>query len=82
MCRLCGFCTCLPFSKHLKRVAARADVASLVQMLKIVSEELPSIPIYFNMAPTAYLSTLKGPTMGARVPDSRIYWDIHEWEWK
>lgn len=54
----------------------------LVQMLRIVSEEVPAIPIYFNMAPTAYLSTLNGPTMGARVPDARIYWDIHEWDWR
>ena len=53
----------------------------LVQMLRLVSDQVPAIPIYFNMAPTAYLSTLKGPTFGARVPDPRIYWNIHEWDW-
>src|SRR5262249_11206868 len=51
----------------------------LVQMLKIVSEELPAIPYYFNFAPTARLASLKGPEMGARVPDPRIYWNIYEW---
>ena len=54
----------------------------VVQMLKIASEEVPAIPVYFNFAPTAYLSSLKGPTMGARVPDARVYWDMYNWDWQ
>jgi peptide/nickel transport system substrate-binding protein len=54
----------------------------LIQMLKVVSDEVPAIPIYFNFAPTAYLSTLSGPKLGARIPDAMISWDIYNWEWK
>lgn len=54
----------------------------VMAMLKIASEELPAIPYYFNFAPTAHLASLKGPTTFARVPDPRIYWNIHEWDWQ
>jgi peptide/nickel transport system substrate-binding protein len=66
------------FNRMLDRTEQNGQV---VQMLKIASEEVPAIPIYFNFAPTAHLSTLKGPTLGARIPDARIQWDIHMWEW-
>jgi peptide/nickel transport system substrate-binding protein len=66
------------FNRTLDRSEQNRQV---VQMLKIASEELPAIPIYFNFAPTAHLSTLKGPALGARIPDAHIQWDIHLWEW-
>jgi peptide/nickel transport system substrate-binding protein len=53
----------------------------VVEMLRILSEEVPAMPIYFNFAPTAYLSSLTGPTLRARIPDPVISWNIHEWTW-
>jgi ABC-type transport system substrate-binding protein len=67
------------FNRTLERPARDQQV---IAMLKLVSEQLPAIPMYFNFAPTAYLSSLKGPVMGGRIPDPRIYWNIHEWEWQ
>lgn len=54
----------------------------VVGMLKMLSEEVPSIPIYFNFAPTAHLAMLRGPQLGARIPDAHLGWNIHEWEWR
>jgi peptide/nickel transport system substrate-binding protein len=66
------------FTKTLDRQERNAQV---VQMMRILSEDVPAIPIYFNMAPWAHLSILKGPEMGARVPDPNVAWNIHEWSW-
>ena len=67
------------FNRTLERSERDQQV---IGMLKIASEELPAIPYYFNFAPTAHLASLKGPTMGARVPDPHMYWNIHEWDWQ
>jgi peptide/nickel transport system substrate-binding protein len=67
------------FNATLDRAERNRQV---IQMLKLVSEEVPAIPIYFNFAPTAHLSTLTGPQQGARVPDPLVSWNIHEWAWK
>ncbi len=67
------------FNRTLDRVEQNRQ---LIQMLKLASDEMPAIPIYFNFAPTAYLATLKGPTMGARIPDARIHWDLYNWDWQ
>ncbi len=46
----------------------------MVQMAKISSEELPSIPIHYNVDVTAYTVDLTGPTDQAT--------DIHLWSWR
>jgi hypothetical protein len=51
-------------------------------MLKLLSDELPAIPTYFNVAPAAYLASLTGPQPPARVPDPLINWNVHEWDWR
>lgn len=53
-----------------------------IQMLAILSEELPMIPLYFNLAPTAYAAQLIGPEQPAQIPDPLISWNIHEWDWR
>jgi ABC-type transport system substrate-binding protein len=67
------------FNRTLDRAERNQQV---IGMLKIISEQVPAIPYYFNFAPTAHLATLKGPEMGARVPDPRLYWNIYEWTWQ
>jgi peptide/nickel transport system substrate-binding protein len=50
---------------------------AIVQMSKIVSDEVPSVPIYFNISPIGYVSRLHGPDMGTT--ESLEFWNIHEW---
>ncbi len=66
------------FTKTLDRAERDRQVT---EMMRILSEDVPAIPIYFNMAPWAYLSSIKGPELGARIPDPNVAWNIHEWSW-
>jgi peptide/nickel transport system substrate-binding protein len=56
----------------------------LVQMTRILSEEVPGFPLLFNYQPTfAHLSNVVGPDVG--VPPTALiatthFWNIHEWE--
>jgi peptide/nickel transport system substrate-binding protein len=52
----------------------------IVQMMRIVSEELPLITWYFNTGVLGYLSTLKGPDAGT--PETYWLYNVHEWELK
>jgi peptide/nickel transport system substrate-binding protein len=52
----------------------------MVQMLKLVSEELPAFPLYFNFEVVAHVAGLQGPWMAA--PEAARYGNIHEWSWK
>ena len=51
-----------------------------VQMLKLVSEELPAFPLYFNFEVVAHVASLQGPPLAA--PEGARYGNIHEWQWK
>ncbi len=50
----------------------------IVGMMQVVADELPYIPLFYNLSVFAWLSTLKGPTNGT--PETLPYWNIHEWE--
>lgn len=50
----------------------------LVQMARLLSEDLPAISLYFNAIPIAAVAALKGPQ--PTVPDAAWTWNIHEWE--
>jgi ABC-type transport system substrate-binding protein len=52
----------------------------LVQMLAMVSNELPALPLYFNFSVMAHVGSLHGPE--AATPSSTLYYNIHQWEWK
>jgi peptide/nickel transport system substrate-binding protein len=52
----------------------------MIQMLKNVSEELPGLPLYFELAVTAHVGALQGPLTIA--PDSTAYHNLHEWSWR
>jgi peptide/nickel transport system substrate-binding protein len=51
-------------------------VQALTQMMKIQTEQLPSVPVNFNLQVVAHLAALKGPDQEIRS------WNIHEWEWQ
>jgi peptide/nickel transport system substrate-binding protein len=52
----------------------------VVDMMKVVTDQLPGIMLYFNIRPTAFTSVLKGPELGT--PESLFIWNVHEWEMK
>ena len=50
----------------------------IVEMMKVVTDQLPGIMLYFNIRPTAHVATLKGPEIGT--PETLFIWNVHEWE--
>lgn len=51
----------------------------VVQMEKLITEQLPVVPLFFNFGVSAYLSAVQGPDPGT-VNDTLVTWNIHEWE--
>lgn len=52
----------------------------IVEMMKIVTDQLPGLMLYFNIRPTAHVAALKGPEIG--IPETLFIWNVHEWEMK
>ena len=50
----------------------------VIEMMKIVTDELPVIFNFHNPVLSAFLSSLNGPALGT--PDSLALWNVHEWE--
>lgn len=50
-----------------------------VEMLKLASEELPIIPLYYNLSFRAHVADLQGPIVA--VSDDVADWNLHEWVW-
>lgn len=57
--------------------SARARL--MVEMMKLISEELPGWPLYWDFNVMAYPSNLRGPELGI-ANTSTPFWNIHEWE--
>ncbi len=55
-------------------------VRLISEMVRIWTDELPSIPMFFNPIPVAHVAALTGPQNVA--PDAEIAWNIHQWELK
>jgi hypothetical protein len=49
----------------------------MVQMMKLLNDELPS---YYNFQVMAHTSALLGPP--PITPDSTHYGNVHEWAWR
>ncbi len=49
----------------------------LVQMMRIFSDELPAISLFFRTQPWAFASALHGLEVVA--PEANMAWNIHEW---
>jgi peptide/nickel transport system substrate-binding protein len=58
----------------------RAADDLMVQMLTLLSFELPALPLYFNFLVVAHVGSLRGPEAAA--PRSTRYHNIHQWEWQ
>jgi peptide/nickel transport system substrate-binding protein len=52
----------------------------IVELLKLVSDEVPMLPLYNNLAFLAYASGLKGPTV--TLTSNAATFNLHEWYWE
>jgi peptide/nickel transport system substrate-binding protein len=52
----------------------------VIEMMKVATDQVPGIMLYFNVDPLAYSTALKGPTLIA--PETLVNWNMHEWEWR
>jgi peptide/nickel transport system substrate-binding protein len=55
-------------------------VQQIAQMVKIFSEEVPNISMYFSPTPVVFVAALRGPKDVDPITD--IAWDIHTWEFR
>lgn len=53
----------------------------MVQMMKLVSEELAIFPLYHNLTVVAHVASLVGPVPSGS-EGSGATWNIHEWRWR
>jgi peptide/nickel transport system substrate-binding protein len=51
----------------------------LVQMAKLISEEVPQIPLYYNAGAVAYAPDLHNVIAGDRIG---AFWNVHLWEFR
>lgn len=51
----------------------------VVQMMRMVSEEVPIYALYYNLEFLAHAASVRGPTI-ALTSDS-VPWNIHDWHW-
>ncbi len=49
-------------------------------IMKLLTEELPILPMYFNFEAVAHVSNLQGPE--PFTPESSYYGNIHTWQWR
>jgi len=52
----------------------------LIQIAKLISEEAPIVPLYFNYAIVTHAATLAGPHV--RAPGGTPHVNVHEWQWR
>ena len=52
---------------------------SIVQMMRLLSEEAPIYDLYYNLEFLAHVAAVRGPTI--TVSSNAAPWNIHEWSW-
>lgn len=53
-----------------------------IRMARILSEELPAIPLYQSFSPIPYVAALWGPVQVSLGTSGGVSWNIHEWEFR
>ena len=61
---------------------ANQRLGRLAEMARIVSEQVPSIPVYWNLDPTFFINELEGPVQTSPPTTGAVSWNIWEWHWK
>jgi ABC-type transport system substrate-binding protein len=57
-----------------------AAAERMVEMMRIMGDELPSIPLYYQFQVVAHTAALSGPE--PFTPDSTRYANVHQWTWR
>jgi ABC-type transport system substrate-binding protein len=65
------------FNSTLDRTERNQQV---IEMMKVVTDQLPGIMLFFNITPEAHVAALRGPTL--QTPETLVNWNMHEWEWR
>jgi peptide/nickel transport system substrate-binding protein len=65
------------FTKALERDERQRLMA---EMARLLNDELPVMPMYFNFEVVAHAAGLTGPSVAA--PTSTVHGSIHEWQWR
>jgi peptide/nickel transport system substrate-binding protein len=50
----------------------------MAEMARLVSDDVPVFPLYFNFIVIAHAARLQGPRLVA--PDTEVSWNVHTWE--
>jgi peptide/nickel transport system substrate-binding protein len=66
--------------RYLVALEPRERVQHLTQMVKLFTEEVPAISLYFNAIPIAFTATLRG--LQESIPEADWSWNVHEWEFR
>lgn len=64
------------FNAFHRTLDPEARIGQLIQMLKLLSDELPAYVLYYNPSVAAFTSAVKGPDNASLNTD---VWNIHEW---
>ena len=65
------------FNTTLDRTQRNQQV---IEMMKVLTDQLPGIMLYFNISPEAHVASLQGPRLQS--PETLVNWNMHEWEWR
>ena len=52
----------------------------LIQAMKLLNDEMPSLPLYYNFRVIAHTNALQGPE--ATTPEATIHGNLYTWSWK
>jgi len=55
------------------------QIEQAVQMMKLLSEQVPVFPVYYNIYVIAVATGIYGPTVAAA---STVYWNLQDWEYR
>src|SRR5439155_9240336 len=55
-------------------------IAQMAQLVKLLSEELPAISLYYDVSAIAFVSALHGPVPVAPDTSGLVGWNVQEWE--
>ena len=75
------------FDAFMNTLDRREREQQVVQMHRILSEQLPAFHTHFASQTMAHVSALQGPepglaSAGVFSPETSPHWNIHEWEWR
>lgn len=52
----------------------------VIEMMRVYTEELPALSLYFGLAVLPHSAALSGP--GQVPPETDVSWNVHEWTWR